>query len=60
MTKGKTCNNCGIAGHFSKVCRKAKDTPQKHMRNKVRYVYENSDSDDEFTFAIKASQQRHA
>ena len=40
IARGKTCNNCGLQNHFSRVCRKPKSSPNKPNRSNVNSVEE--------------------
>ena len=40
--RGKTCNNCGLQNHFSRVCRKPKSSSNKPTRSNVNSVEETS------------------
>ena len=42
IAKGKTCNNCGLQNHFSRVCRKPKSTSTKSTRPNVNSIEENT------------------
>ena len=42
MAKGKTCNNCGLQNHFSRVCRKLKYTSTKSTLPNVNSIEENT------------------
>ena len=50
ITKGKTCHKCGKTGHFSSVCQ---SQPQVKGRL-INYLFAESSSEDEFTFAISS------
>ena len=38
IARGKTCNNCGLQNHFSRVCRKPKSSSNKPTRSIVNSV----------------------
>ena len=38
IARGKTCNNCGLQNHFSRVCRKSKSSSNKPTRSNVNSV----------------------
>ena len=38
IASGKTCNNCGLQNHFSRVCRKLKSSSNKPTRSNVNSV----------------------
>ena len=40
IARGKTCNNCGLQNHFSRVCRKSKSPTNKPNRSNVNSVEE--------------------
>ena len=40
IAKGKTCNNCGLQNHFSRVCRKPKSYTNKPTRTNVISIEE--------------------
>ena len=40
IARGKTCNNCGLQNHFSRVCRKPKSSSNKSSRSTVNSVEE--------------------
>ena len=40
IARGKTCNNCGLQNHFSRVCRKPKSSSNKSTRSNVNSVEE--------------------
>ena len=42
IARGKTCNNCGLKNHFSRVCRKPKSSSNKPIRSNVNSVEETS------------------
>ena len=42
IARCKTCNNCGLQNHFSRVCRKPKSSSNKPIRSKVNSVEETS------------------
>ena len=42
IAKGKTCNNCGLQNHFSRVCRMPKSSPTKPTRSNANSVEENT------------------
>ena len=42
IAKGKTCNNCGLQNHFSRVCRKPKSSFIKPTRSNVNPIEENT------------------
>ena len=42
IARGKTCNNCGLQNHFSRVCRKPKSSSNKPIRSNVNSVEETS------------------
>eukprot|EP00794_Sanderia_malayensis_P005111 gene5111-biopygen4169 len=57
--KGKTCRNCNKSNHFAVVCRSSKTQKARHPNvNKstaVRPLQHESDSDDEYMYAIQNS-----
>ena len=66
---GKTCSNCGKKGHFEGVCKSAPkrvtDSPNiayQRNANGLRYVTveDNTDSDDEYLFAIGSNMEDNA
>ena len=66
---GKTCSNCGKKGHFAGVCKSAPkrvtDSPNiayQRNANGLRYVTveDNTDSDDEYLFAIGSNMEDNA
>ncbi|XP_075252665.1 uncharacterized protein LOC142344670 [Convolutriloba macropyga] len=42
IARGKTCNNCGLQNHFSRVCRKPKSSSNKPTRWNVNSVEDTS------------------
>ena len=42
IARGKTCNNCGLKNHFSRVCREPKPSSNKPIRSNVNSVEETS------------------
>ena len=40
IAKGKTCNNCGLQNHFSRVCRKPKSSSTKPTRSNFNSIEE--------------------
>ena len=42
IARGKTCNNCGLQNHFSRVCRKSKSSSNKPVQSNVNSVEETS------------------
>ena len=42
IAKGKTCNNCGLQNHFSRVCRKPKSSSTKPTRSNVNSIEEST------------------
>ena len=42
IAKSKTCNNCGLRNHFSRVCRKPKSSSSKPTRPNVDSIEDNA------------------
>ena len=40
IAKGRTCNNCGLQNHFSRVCRKPKSSSNKSTRSNLLSIEE--------------------
>ena len=51
IARGKTCNNCGLRNHFSRICRKPKSSSNNSTRSNINSIEETTT--DQFVNAIQ-------